>query len=106
MPIREVKSLNDLDTILDVANKENKSVIMDSFATWCGPCKKIAPDFEKLSSIYKDTIFIKTDIDIAQDIAEKLVIESIPTFILFKNKKISKRYTGSNLDEIKKILYI
>jgi thioredoxin len=104
MPIREVKSLNDLDTILDVANKENKSVIMDSFATWCGPCKKIAPDFEKLSYICKDTIFIKTDIDIAQDIAEKFVIESIPTFILFKNKKISRRYTGSNIDEIKKIL--
>jgi thioredoxin 1 len=104
MPIRQVKSLSELELILDVAHKENKSVIMDSFATWCGPCKKIAPQFEKLSQSHPKVVFIKTDIDIAQDIAEQFSIESIPTFFLFKNKNIVKRYTGASIDEITKMI--
>ena len=103
--MKQLKSLLDLELVLDVAQTEGKSVIIDFFATWCVPCKKIAPEFEKLSQSNPNIIFVKTDIDIAQDIAEQFNIQSIPTFAVFKNKSLVKRYTGANIEDIKKLIY-
>lgn len=49
-------------------------------ATWCPPCKKIAPFFEKLSSEFSKTTFVKIDIDDHRDLAEEYSISAVPTF--------------------------
>ena len=75
--------------------KNNEIVIVDFFATWCGPCKMFAPTFEKLSSDFNGKLeFLKIDIDKNEDIADHYNVKSVPTFILFKDGKEIERKVG------------
>ncbi|WP_346935815.1 thioredoxin [Clostridium sp.] len=61
-------------------------VVVDFFATWCGPCKMLAPIFEELSTEMEGKVkFIKVDVDQCPDIAMKYSVASIPTIIVFKD---------------------
>lgn len=75
--------------------KSEKLVVMDFFATWCGPCKMLTPIFESLSNEMSDKVyFAKVDIDRSVEIAEEYKIVSIPTMIIFKNGKEVQRIVG------------
>uniref|UniRef100_UPI00398EA451 thioredoxin-like isoform X1 n=1 Tax=Pristiophorus japonicus TaxID=55135 RepID=UPI00398EA451 len=79
----------------------DKLVVVDFFATWCGPCKVIAPDFKKLSEDYTNiVIFFKVDVDEAQEVAEQCGIDCMPTFIFYKNGKEIHKIAGANLDQL------
>lgn len=70
-------------------------VLVDFFATWCGPCKMIAPVLEELAETYKDqATIIKVDVDQQQELAQRYGVMSIPTLILFKNGKDIKTVSG------------
>lgn len=60
-------------------------VLVDFYATWCGPCKMLAPVFEELSEELTDVNFVKVDIDQSMDLAQKFRIVSVPTMKIFKN---------------------
>ena len=64
---------------------ESGVVVVDFFATWCGPCKMLAPVFEELSEELTDVIFVKVVIDQSMDLAQKFRIVSVPTMKIFKN---------------------
>ncbi|HAK42255.1 MAG TPA: thioredoxin [Clostridium sp.] len=71
-------------------NEEIKSgvVVVDFFATWCGPCKMLAPIFEDLSTEMNGKVkFIKVDVDQCPDVAMKYNVASIPTIVVFKDGK-------------------
>lgn len=69
--------------------------LVDFYATWCGPCKMIAPIVEQLANMVKDKAQIaKVDIDQAKRVAESCQINSVPTLILFKDGKEVKRVVG------------
>lgn len=70
-------------------------VLVDFFATWCGPCKMLAPVLEDLSKTYegKATI-VKVDVDKEQELAGQYGVMSIPTMILFKNGEAVKQVVG------------
>ena len=72
---------------------KNKKVVVDFYATWCGPCKMFGPVFEKVSNESSIT-FIKIDVDAHEDIARKYGIMSIPTLILFKNGSAVNKLIG------------
>ena len=70
----------------------DKLVVMDFFATWCGPCKMLTPIFESLSKEMSDKVdFAKLDIDRSLEIAQKYKIVSVPTTIIFKNGREVQR---------------
>lgn len=69
-------------------------VVVDFFATWCGPCKMLGPVFEELSTEINDIKFIKVDIDEHEDLCRKYKVMSVPTLIVFDKGKEAKRNIG------------
>ncbi len=65
-------------------------VIVDFFATWCGPCKMLQPVLEEL----KDYEIIKVDVDQHETLAKEYAIMSVPTLLIFKNGEIKKKLIG------------
>ena len=71
-------------------------VLVDFFATWCGPCKMLAPVLENIDNKKEagDLLIVKVDVDEAGDIAMRYGIQSIPTLILFENGKAINKALG------------
>ena len=64
---------------------ESGVVVVDFFATWCGPCKMLSPVIDELSGELENVNFVKVDIDQSMDLAQKFKILSVPTLKVFKN---------------------
>ncbi|MEL6928374.1 MAG: thioredoxin [Cyanobacteria bacterium J06600_6] len=76
--------------------KDNKLVVADYTATWCGPCKVIAPLIDKLATEYSDrATVVKIDIDKNQDAAKKYGIRSIPAVLVFRDGEVVENTFGS-----------
>ena len=69
----------------DETLKNNKSVFVDFYADWCGPCKMLGPVVEQLAGENSDVTFIKVNVDDNPEVAERYGIMSIPTLISFKD---------------------
>lgn len=63
-------------------------VIIDFWASWCGPCKTFAPIFERVSNRYPNVIFGKVETDDQQELAQAFQIRSIPTLMIFREQII------------------
>ncbi|KAE8327881.1 thioredoxin [Aspergillus sergii] len=68
-------------------------VVVDFFATWCGPCRIIAPTIEKFSNENQGVKFYKVDIEELSTVAADLGIASMPTFVFFKDGQIKDELT-------------
>lgn len=69
--------------------------VVDFYADWCGPCKIMAPAFERASGKVKEVKFAKLNVDGNQDVAMKYGVLSIPTTIVFKNGNVKDMHTGA-----------
>lgn len=75
--------------------KGSKPVLVDFFATWCGPCKMQAPILDQVKEkVGDDATIIKVDIDRNQELAMKYRVQSVPTLILFKDGEPVWRTVG------------
>lgn len=73
----------------------DKLVLVDFFATWCGPCKMLAPIVSEIANEYKDKINVyKVNVDENQELAIKYGIVSIPTLVFFKNGEVLNTNVG------------
>lgn len=69
-------------------------VLVDFFATWCGPCKMLSPILEEISSDRSDIKIVKVDVDECSSLARKFGVMSIPTLLLIENGEIKDKKIG------------
>lgn len=83
---------NNFDELLN----SGKPVVVDFWATWCGPCKMIAPFVEELAEEFKEQVEIgKCDVDDNSDLPGRYGIRNIPTLLFFKNGQLVDKHVGA-----------
>ena len=94
----EINSSKQLSLLLST----HKNVLIDLYADWCGPCKKISKPLEELEKVYENVVFIKLNIDHMNDMCITNIDEpeTIPCLLYFKNNEKVKTLQSSNIQEI------
>nr|CAD2176834.1 unnamed protein product [Meloidogyne enterolobii]CAD2180229.1 unnamed protein product [Meloidogyne enterolobii] len=100
--IKHPKSQEELNAIL--AEAGSKLVVIDFFATWCGPCRLMTPKFNKLADEFVDPIYVGIDVDEHEHIAANYEINVMPTFVFFKDGKKLTVIEGNNYEELRKTI--
>ena len=85
----EIKTVEQFNEFIN-----DECVIVDFYATWCGPCKMQAPILEELENSRGEVKIVKVDVDNLQDLAKQYAVMSIPTLLLFKNGKLVDKKIG------------
>lgn len=89
----------------EAAKKRGRPMIVDFFATWCGPCRTAAPQFGELSNVFPDVLFVKVDVDQLRAAAQECQVSAMPTFIAFDaSGKVVETVRGFNRREIERVL--
>ena len=97
--VKEINSVEFKEVI-----KEGK-VVVDFFATWCGPCKMLSPVMDNIANDLQDIKFFKVDVDKNEDIAREYGIMSIPTIIIFNDGKVVNTLVGlRSKDELLEVI--
>ncbi|KKA30278.1 hypothetical protein TD95_003871 [Thielaviopsis punctulata] len=93
MSVRVITSAADFKALLSA----HKIVVADFWATWCAPCKAVAPLFQSLATanIHDKLAFAKIDIDDVGELAQEYGVSSIPTFVLFEDGKPAGEIKGA-----------
>jgi len=101
--VHQVKTVSELQNKLKEAG--NKLVVVDFFATWCGPCKKIAPIFEKIAEKYGDKLLLlKVDVDEVEELVGEYGIEVLPTFVFIRGGVTIDTLVSSNDQKLSELI--
>ncbi|KIP03198.1 hypothetical protein PHLGIDRAFT_77970 [Phlebiopsis gigantea 11061_1 CR5-6] len=90
-----VKAISELAEFQQIIGQD-KAVVIDFWATWCGPCKVISPIFERFEAQFPSLEFYKVDVDQAEAISQEVGVRAMPTFIAFKNGQKIGEVVGAN----------
>ncbi|KAL2319345.1 hypothetical protein Fmac_028314 [Flemingia macrophylla] len=90
------------DQKLEQAKRDSNIVIANFSATWCGPCKMIAPYYSELSVKYQAIMFLLVDVDELTDLSTTWDIKATPTFFFLKDGKEFDKLVGANKPELLK----
>tara|TARA_Y100001958_G_C21247117_1_gene578098 strand:- start:5321 stop:5635 length:315 start_codon:yes stop_codon:yes gene_type:complete len=98
------KLIEVMDNQFDMST--NKYIFLFFTASWCGPCKSIKPKIEEIANklVNPNLIFYKIDISENEELAEKMNVKSVPTFVLIKDGKIVKYFLGANINYVHELL--
>lgn len=100
--IISIRDKDDFDNHLKEAGA--KLVVVDFYATWCGPCKMISPKLEEMAQQHTDVIFLKVDVDDCEEVASTYAISCMPTFIFIKKGEKIADFSGANADKIRELI--
>ena len=100
----EVTDAEAFKTKLEEAKKAKRLTVVDFTASWCGPCKRVAPQYAAMSLKYGDVAFLKVDVDKASDVAKGAAVRCMPTFQFFKDGEKVDAMEGADAGKIESIL--
>ena len=85
--------------------EEDKLIVIDFFATWCGPCKMISPKIKQFANNYVEkVVFVKVDVDEQEELAQECNIEAMPTFLLYKGGSKVGEMKGANAEKLEELV--
>ena len=104
--VKEVASAEELDAAMESAKKAKKQVVVDFYATWCGPCKRVAPMFGAMSEEAElaDVEFLRVDVDKAAGAAKKHGVTAMPTFVVVNASGKASTVVGADLAKVRRAL--
>jgi len=91
---------NDMDFAQKVAAAGSKLIVVQLGATWCGACKDFGATFQALSEKYDNAVFIKVDVEKCEGVGVKFRVQTMPTFVLLKDKNKLESMEGANKAEL------
>ena len=101
----KIHSEEEFDKLIASGSKE--VAVIDFTATWCPPCRMIAPEFDKLSlteELGSKVAFLKVDVDECGDLASRFEVDAMPSFIVLRNGTEVDRLLGADLDGLRTML--
>ncbi|BAT86968.1 thioredoxin-like protein CXXS1 [Vigna umbellata] len=97
-----IDSLQSWDFYVTQATTQNSPVVAHFTASWCIPSVTMGPVFDDLASSYPDLLFLTVDVDEVKEVATKMDVKAMPTFLLLNNGAVVDKVVGANPEEIKK----
>ena len=83
---------------------ENKKVVVNFYATWCGPCWMIERKFQKFAGDHPDLVYVKVDVDDAGDIPSEVGIRAMPTFLFYKDGQKQDEIRGASVKTLEETI--
>ncbi|KAG5503217.1 hypothetical protein GH5_04281 [Leishmania sp. Ghana 2012 LV757] len=100
MAVRLVSTLGELQALV----RQPKLTVVDFFATWCGPCKAVAPLIENLASRKPHVNFAKVDVDRTPDVIRDYPVRAMPTFYFFKQGNVVATFEGADINSVMQLV--
>ena len=99
-PFHSIKTVHQCSGLAELNDGGDKLAVIDFFAAWCGPCKMI----EEMSKTLENVVFLKIDVDEAEDAAQEYNVSAMPTFIFIKNNAKVAELMGANAEKLKELI--
>jgi len=89
-----------------ISDSKDKLIVVDWTATWCQPCRRMSPHFNKFadSKEYENVTFIKVDVDELPEVSQLAGIKSVPTFQFLKNGKMLHQFSGADIQQLEETI--
>ncbi|KAA0056899.1 hypothetical protein IC582_029471 [Cucumis melo] len=98
----KIESMESWNFYLTKAIQQDSLIVVHFTASWCMPSVAMNPFFEELALTYPDVLFLTVDVDEVKEVAAKLEIKAMPTFLMMKNGTQIDKLVGANPEEIRK----
>ena len=87
---------------IETLQSQGQKILVEFYASWCGPCKQLMPRLMNMESNYPSVKFLKVDIDENMEYAQSLGIMSVPTVMIFNGTELVNKSIGANVDSVYK----